>query len=270
VTEDELAGVAAEWLEAARAAWPRIALDGEAFVAATAARLPADAGAAQARAVHAADLWLATACAAGDPAALAAFDREFLGPLDAQLAATSLTPDQIDDVKQELRKKLLVAEDGPPRIADYSGRADLRIWLRTAATRTAIDLIRRRRDKPVAEEEFATLPAVTDDPELAHLKDRYRDELRDAIGEAMLRLATRERLLLKYHYVDGLGIDKISAIYGVHRTTAARWLAAARESLADHTHRLLISRLGVTASELRSIARLVESQLDVSVRRLLV
>jgi RNA polymerase sigma-70 factor (ECF subfamily) len=75
--------------------------------------------------------------------------------------------------------------------------------------------------------------------------------------------------LLKYHYVDGFSIDKICAIYTVHRATAARWLGAAREALAVETHRLLGTRLGVSPSELRSIARLVESQLDLSIRRLL-
>jgi len=34
-------------------------------------------------------------------------------------------------------------------------------------------------------------------------------------------------------------------------------------------HALLGTKLGVTASQLRSIARLVESQLDLSIRRLL-
>jgi len=131
------------------------------------------------------------------------------------------------------------------------------------------DVIRRRRDLPVDDEELAILPAIADDPELAHMKDRYRGELRTAITEAIALLATRERLLLKYHYIDGFSIDRIAAIYGIHRATAARWLGAAREALSAQTHHLLISRLGVTPSQLRSIARLVESQLDLSIRRLL-
>lgn len=267
--DDEVAEVTREWLADARAAWPEIALDAEAFVARVVARLPPGVGIEAARSVHAADLWLATACAAGDPIALAAFDDHYLAPLGGVLVPTGLAPHQVDDVRQELRKKLLVADEGEPRIIDYSGRADLRIWVRTAAIRTAIDLIRRQRDLPVEQEELAALPAIADDPELAHIKERYRDELQTAIAEAVTLLAPRIRLLLKYQYVDGLGIDRIGAIFGVHRATAARWLGAAREALADETHRLLVARLGVTASELRSIARLVESQLDLSVRTLL-
>src|SRR5439155_17675697 len=111
---------------------------------------------------------------------------------------------------------------------DYSGRADLRMWIRTTAVRLAIDLLRRKRALPIDDDELAALPALADDPEVAHLKDRYRDELRTAIGEAIGALEARDRLLLKYHYVDGLAIDRIGALYGVHRATAARWLGAAR------------------------------------------
>jgi len=261
--------VIAEWIEAGRAAWPTIDRDREAFVADVTARLAPDATADAARAIHAADLWLTGACAAGDRAAIALFDERYLAPLDGVLGPKGFAPDQIDEVKQELRRKLLVADGDVPRIADYSGRADLRTWIFTAAVRAGIDLLRRLRDTPADDAQLADLPAVADDPELAHLKDRYRDELRAAIHDAIAQLAPRDRLLLKYHYLDGASIDRIASIYGVHRATAARWLNAAREALADRSHRILIARLGVSPTELRSIARLVESQLDVSIRRLI-
>ena len=261
--------VAAQWLAEAHTAWPELALDEAAFVADIMSRLAPEVPIEQARAIHAADLWIATACAAGDPVALARFEERYMVTLGPILASTGLAPDEIDEVKQELRRKILVADGDKPRISDYSGRADLRTWIRTAAIRTSIDLIRRRRDIPVDAEELAVLPALEADPELAHLKDRYRDELRTAIGEAIAQLVPRDRLLLKYHYVDNFSIDKIGAIYNVHRATAARWLGAAREALAVEAHRLLGTRLGISPSELRSIARLVESQLDLSIRRLL-
>lgn len=267
--DDELADLATEWLATARAAWPQIAIDEAEFVQRIVARLPEHASCDLARSLHAGDLWLTAACAAGDPAALAAFEQQYMSSLDHVLASSGIAADLVDEVKQEVRRKLLVADDGAPRIADYSGRAELRIWLRTAAIRTSIDLIRKQRDVPVADEELAALPAIADDPELAHLKARYRDELRGAIVEALKTLTARERLLLKYHYVDGLGIDRLGQIFGVHRTSTARWLRLAREALADEVHRMLIAQLGVGSTELRSIARLVESQLDISVRRLL-
>ena len=259
----------ATWLAEAHAAWPTVHLDEAAFVERTLARLPEAATLDQALAVHASDLWIAAACAAGDPIALAAFEAHFIAPLGAVLGATGSDADQIDEVKQELRRKLLVSDGDAPRIADFSGRADLRTWIRTAALRTRIDLVRRRRDIPVEEEELLALPAIADDPELAHMKERYRADLGTAIAEAIHLLVPRDRLLLKYHYIDGHSIDRIGAIYDIHRATAARWIASAREALGVQAQRLLSTRLGVSASQLRSIARLVESQLDLSIQRLL-
>lgn len=270
VRDDELAAVTAKWLADARAAWPDIALDAAAFVAGVAARLADDATIEQATALHAADLWIAAACAEGNAIAIAHFESRYMASLNGVLVAAKLDAYEIDEAKQEVRRKLLVADGGPPRIADYSGRADLRTWIYTTAVRTGIDLLRKRRPVMVDVDELAMLPALGEDPELELVKERYRDELRDAIGDATAQLSARERALLKYHYVDGASIDRIGAIYGVHRATAARWVGAAREVLAARVHSLLSTRLGVSASVLRSIARIVESQIDLSIRRLLV
>jgi RNA polymerase sigma-70 factor (ECF subfamily) len=271
-TRAGLEEVAAAWIAAGRAAWPGIEVEAAAFVAAVTARLPEDADAETAQEVHAADLWLVVACAGGDAGAIAAFDAGYLQPLGGVLGRIGLDAEQVEDVKQELRRKLLVGDgDGDrPRIAEFSGRADLRTWMRTVAVRAGMDVMRRRRELPIDDEdELAALPAAIDDPELAYLKAHYRDELRDAIGAAIAALEPRDRLLLKCHYVDRLGVERLGAMFRVHHVTAARWLNAAREALATRTQRILVGRLGVSRSELRRIARLVESQLDVSMRRLL-
>src|SRR5580693_185883 len=106
--------IRAAWIADARAAWPEIVVDEAAFAAQIAARLAPDATPDQARAVHAADLWIAGACAAGDARALALFDERYIGPLGGVLRATGLDPDQIDEVRQELRRKLLVADGETP------------------------------------------------------------------------------------------------------------------------------------------------------------
>lgn len=266
---EELAEVAALWLADARAAWPDLVLDEATFVAQLTGRLPEQATREQALALHAADLWLAAACVAGNPAALAAFDACHLAPLDRVLAPSGLSTDEIDEVKQELRRKLLVFDGELPSIADYSGLADLRTWVRTSAIRAGIDLIRRRRDVPTDQEELAMMPALGDDPELSYMKERYQAEVRGAMVEAIARITPRERLLLKYQYVDGLSIDRIGALYGIHRATAARWLRSAREALSAVTLELLSQRFDMTSSQLRSLARLVESQLDLSIQQML-
>ena len=260
----ELAAAVERWLVDARAAWPGVELDEPAFVAHVGVRL-----ATTVDAIHAPDLWLALACMNGDGAACELFDRQFVSRLRPALGQFGLSADEIDETLQMLRTKLLVGDGEGPRIAEYSGRADLRMWLRTIALRAAIDLRRAHRDVQADDAELAAQPAIADDPELVHLRDRYRDELAAAVTAAIRELDARDRLLLKYHYLDGLSVDRIGALYTIHRATAARWVAAAREALATRAQRILIAKLRVTPSELRSIARLVESQLDLSMRRLL-
>ncbi len=245
---------------AARAAWPDVDVPHEVFAAWLAARAPA---------AHVADLYLACACARGDAAALAAFERQGWGAVDSALARLGADASQRDEVKQELRRKLFVGADAA--IADYQGRGELWKWLRAVAVRTWLNLDRRHgRERATGDGRlFAELAAPGDDPELAHLKRRYRRELGECFAAALAELADRDRALLRYHAVDGLTIDEIGGIYRVHRTTAFRWIEAARERLSAHTHAHLSRRLGLAGAELASVVRLVRSQLDVSVRGLL-
>src|SRR5690606_23900548 len=66
---------------------------------------------------HPGDVILAWACARGDAAALVVFDREFLGRTVPVLRRLGCDGDEIDDVLQEARERLLVGgPDTPPRI----------------------------------------------------------------------------------------------------------------------------------------------------------
>lgn len=69
--------------------------------------------------------------------------------------------------------------------------------------------------------------------------------------------------------MKGLGIDRIAAIYGVHRATAARWVTAARANLTQAIHKILATELGVAQSGVDDLLPLVESQLELSLERLL-
>jgi RNA polymerase sigma-70 factor (ECF subfamily) len=110
---------------------------------------------------------------------------------------------------------------------------------------------------------------AADDPEMDYLRSRYADEFRAAFVTALGALPTRERNVLRLHLLDGLNVDRIGQLYDVHRATAARWLAHAREELFRHTRDTLRKELGLTQTEFASIVRLVRSELDVSICRIL-
>jgi len=201
--------------------------------------------------------------------ALAAFETRYAGEIRDALAR-NFDRGLAEDAELRLRERLfLVAEDDTPRLASYAGRGDLEAWLRAAAVRTAIDLMRARREVAVADPGAVVEATVASDPLLAALKDHYREEFGVAFRETLATLGDRDRTLLRYTYAEGLTIDEIATLCRVHRATAARWVAAIREALFDTTRAGLMQRLEPPASDVDSVLRLIDSQLDVSLRGVL-
>jgi RNA polymerase sigma-70 factor (ECF subfamily) len=104
------------------------------------------------------------------------------------------------------------------------------------------------------------------DLEVDYLKGHYRAVFEAALKETLTELPVQQRNVLRLSFVEGLSIDEIGALHGVHRATAARWIAAAREAILDGTRRRLRSDLSLSDSEFDSVVRLVQSQLEVSLR----
>ena len=250
---------------AGRAAWPGVELDPIALASWLGERVTRAPVREVLARLQAADLYLACAAGRRDPAAARAFDRR-LGPLiEAAARQAGADPTLAAEVRQQVTADVLVGDDRGPGISRYGGRGDLRGWLRSVAVRTAWrHLERARRDAPWTDDGAL---GADDDPAIAHLRRRWADELRRALAEALTSLGARQRTLLRLAYVDGLTVDELGRIYQVHRATAARWVAAAREALFDET------RLRVEAAvdaDLSSVLRLVRSQVHLSLRRLLV
>jgi RNA polymerase sigma-70 factor (ECF subfamily) len=267
----ELERILADGLAAARAAWPSVEQPAERFVRHVAERVPRDVPLGDAlRAMRIADLYLAAACAGGDPAALKAFDDSFAREVRASLAGLRIGAAEIDDLTQTLRERFFVGlSGGAPKILDYAGRGKLRGWVRAAATRAGLNHLDARRPELSLEDDLFRQVPSTGDPELDHLKRRYRAEFRRAFEEALASLLPREQTLLAQSFVDELTIDQIGMLHGVHRATAARWLIKAREALLAQTKANLRRMLAVDRFQLDSIMRLIASQLEASLGLLL-
>jgi RNA polymerase sigma-70 factor (ECF subfamily) len=247
------------------AAWPRLVLDEGTFVAHLASRVAPD----EIDASHTADLWLACACAAGLPGAVDAFEAAHLADIHAVHAQSRPPRPALDELVQAVRVKLFVG--AARKIAEYAGAGPLKNWVRVVAARSLVDLARSpsARETPRGNEGFLAVPAPGDDPELAYLKRTYRHEMRQAFEQAARELSPEERNVLREAYAQGLTIDEIAAAHGIHRATAARRIDAAREALLRGTRQLLMARLKLSRRELESVVRLVESQLHVTIERVL-
>lgn len=172
-----------------------------------------------------------------------------------------------DDVREQLSERLLVGRaDRAPKLAEYSGRGPLENWVRVVAIRTALALLPQR--APAESLEAAELLKGAD-VELDFLKEKYRREFKLAFEAATARLPAESLNLLRMHVIDQLSIDQLAALSGVHRSTAARQLTRAREALCELTRTELVARLGVRGRELDSLMRLVRSNVDLSIARLL-
>lgn len=219
------------------------------------------------------DLFLAGACATGDPVAIAHFDRELLDPDVRHAVARNSGRDTpaADELRQATRERLLVpSSEGRVRIAEYLGRGDLRSWVRVSVARLLTNLASRRPpETPVEEQVLEILIGDGGNPELAYMKRIYKNEFRAAFRDALASLEPRSRTVLRYAFVDRLSVDALGALYGIHRATAARWLRTSHEALGRATRALLTERLGVTSEELSSVLALIQSGLDVSLERLL-
>ncbi len=256
---------------AAREVWPQIAIGDEVFFAHIAGRLRDGSLPEALASTRGADLYLACACAEGDAAAIRAFDAHCLGDLGSVWSRFKYVVASPEDVRQLLHERLfLQGAGGRARILDYAGDGDLRNWTRVVVLRSLINLASRQsREEPTEDDMLFALSGDADAAEVGYLKAKYGAEVKLGFLEALERLTFRERNMLRYAFVDELSIDQIGEIYGVHRATAARWIARAREQFATHLRDDLVARLKISESEFASIMRLNMSGIELSLARLL-
>jgi len=217
---------------------------------------------------HAGDLFLAAAAAAGDSKAIAVFDQEVLSDVPRWLARFRIEPDDVDEIQQVLRLKLLVGS--PPKLAGYRASGPLGAWVRMAAVRAAID--HRSTDTvPLPEPSRPGTVALLDsvDPERQLVRSKYGPAFERAVADAIGRLPRRDRTLLRLHYSAKMSLDAMARTYHVHRVTVVRWLVAAREEVEGAISEILWRELGVSPSEFRSLWHELKSDVEISVSRIL-
>ncbi len=265
-------------LQEAQQRWTAIIVDASAFVmhlaqlyAQSGANLALDAWLSR---LHAPDVYLAFACMQQDAQAIETLERQHASMLRqiARRFANQAHPEE--DLLQILREKLFV--DTPQRdarIRHYAGQGPFHSWLRVTATRTFLDCVRsgaqQKREHGADDYQLMNAPDLQTDVELDFLKREYRSQFKEAFEEAMRSLSSSERNLLRQNLIAGLSIDQIGAIYHIHRATAARRIARAREVLLARTRDALLARLKLPQEDFESLMEMIRSRLDLSLHRLL-
>jgi RNA polymerase sigma-70 factor len=207
------------------------------------------------------DLQVAWACSKREPQAL----RRFEACLDGAIrfvARMDPSFDFLDEVRQTVRCRLLIEENGTARITSYEGRAPLQSWLRTIATRVARELRAKRgleRNLPVPR----SARAREADPELEYLKRRSTREFRPAFEGAVQALEGRERTLLRLYFLEQVSMQSLARIYHVHESTVSRWIGRIKGTLIERIRDRLTADLHLSPEELPSLEALVYSRIDV-------
>lgn len=260
--DEPLADALSTLLGAARAQWPLVKLDDARFIDHLRAKCTGPL-----EQVRGPELFLACACLQGDAAALAAFEQQFIARVDKAVEGVDPSPSFLDEVRQRVRERLLVGST--PKLTEYSGQGSLQAWTRTVALRLALnhkrDTAREVQDEGLLE----ALPFAGRDLELDYVRAQHRQDFAVAFREALASLEGRARNVLRLSYVDRLSIDQIGTMYGTHRATAARWLNAARDQLMEQTRARLAERLKLTQSDLNSLLGALQSNLEISINRIL-
>jgi RNA polymerase sigma-70 factor (ECF subfamily) len=260
-------------IERARAAHPAFDFALHGFVARIAGIAGSDAGAAAViDALVAGDLLLAHAALAGDRAALSTLDALLLHEVRPAVQRRSNGDDtRADEVLQRVRVRMLVGDGSSGgKLNSYNAKGTLAAWARTMAVRLTYDLFTDSSSKPAEALESALIQAAVatnHDPALLALLDRSAPLLASAMGEAVRQLSRRDRYLLRASLVDGSSIDEIGAFYNQHRSTVARWIVKAKQTLHDNTMRAFCELAQVSESDFMSIMRALPSYFDMSLER---
>src|SRR5687768_4623255 len=139
------------------------------------------------------DLVLARACVSGDAAAIRYFDRDMFVRVDRVLGRLGLSAADTDDVKQELRTKLLLGDRA--KLAQFHGTGPLAQWVASVAGREALGSLRKKKPSdPLGDDDLLD---TADDPELTALKDRHSADFKRAFQAAVAALPARDRGVLR-------------------------------------------------------------------------
>ena len=206
--------------------------------------------------LHARDLALAVACAAGSAAAWDVLMAEFrpelyrsaraiVGAAGGDAAARELA----DSLYAELYglpadRRAGLRESGSRRkslFEYFHGRSKLSTWLHAVLAQRHVDEIRRTRATDPLEDENGAVRAEVETaaprPDGASVSDADPDRtthlvaLQGALAAVLGALSPRDRLRLAYYYVDDRTLAEIGSLLGEHEATVSRKLDRTRRDV---------------------------------------
>jgi RNA polymerase sigma factor (sigma-70 family) len=204
---------------------------------------------------YALDLELARQCAAGDEQAWERFVLDYRPLLyraaDA-LDASGGARDLADTLYADLYGMPEGGADRRSLFRYFQGRSSLATWLRAVLSQRYVDRLRaQRRIEPLPDADRGSVRQegrASDPPD----PDRRRHVglVHLALGRAVDRLDSRDRLRLGCYYVQELTLAETGRLLQEHEATVSRQLARARRTLREDVERQLRADPGLSDAQI--------------------
>jgi RNA polymerase sigma-70 factor, ECF subfamily len=236
------------------------------------------------------DLCLIIACEGGDEKAWTDLVERFTTTVRSAARSASANEDAAEDLAQSIWAELYglrVKDDGRRacKLAYYSGRGSLAGWLRAVVAQLSVDTFRKQ-SKLVQTEEDAELDRLARDSHIGEtstfaaagvqnpeqsLSNRFaRENLQQALTQALGELAAEDRLLVRLYYFDNLRLRESGVVLGVHEATASRRLTRIQTDLRKRVSQILVDERGWTKAEAErsfaEVAQYLETDLEALIR----
>lgn len=256
---------------AGQSRWPQLLVTPEQFVGFLARQLPPALHISQQlETLRPSDLYLVCALWLRQPAAEEILEARYMPRVHEVLLRLGISAPIIDEIQQDLYIRLIERQDDAITRRGYSGRGELTGWLCTCAVREARRRQKRAQREVTLEQTASTVLLNTKQtPELEVLTGHMKAAFQRAFEGAIAALTSRERNLLRYHFLSRLSMEQIGSIYRVSRATAARWVAHAQERLGQMTRERFLTDTEVSAESLPRIMSLIQSRIGIDLSTLL-
>jgi RNA polymerase sigma-70 factor len=233
-------------LEKARACWPGIEVEAEAFFERVTRALDRihDEPRMGLDTLHVEDLYLVTALEAGDNRAWCIFERELKPQVLHALRGLIRDPREREELAGEVLDGLLLPRDEAEGIPlnTYTGRGGLKGWVQVTAVRRAYRLTREKsRDAWVQPLEEPRGPDRLD-PRVTAGRAEILDALRQALQVVLASLPDSDQTLLRLRFRRGFQLKELGRWYGQDKSTLSKRLKA----LADKIRVAVFARLEAT------------------------
>ena len=223
------------------------------------------------------DLFLTTACAAGDSAAWEVFRRQYRSVIQIAALKASASASEAAELSDTLLTDLFLPHEswrGESKIAQYHGLGSLEGWIKVVVHRMAIDQIRlHRRDVPIEDLE-GELPSNsahgrTDESIKERDTHRARDMVSQCLTTALEQLNAQERLVLNLYYLNGVNLKGIAQFLKAHESTASRLLDRLKTQLHKSVSNQLQEKFKVRKAEVPHLIELAQGHIEIDLKRIL-